>query len=57
VPSHEYLNDCEELTIASQPPAALINAFGKDKAASDAFCDLLSAALPREFDPATFDHE
>jgi hypothetical protein len=37
--------------------AALIGSFGTGKAAFNAFCDLLSAALPVEFDPATFDHE
>lgn len=37
--------------------AALIRGFGKGKTAFDAFCNLLSVALPNEFDPATFDHE
>jgi hypothetical protein len=37
--------------------AALVRGFGKGRPAFDAFCSLLSAALPTEFDPATFEHE
>jgi hypothetical protein len=37
--------------------AALADGFGKGKATFNVFCSLLSAALPVEFDPETFDHE
>jgi hypothetical protein len=33
---------------------ALVDAHGKGKPAFDAFCELLLAALPADFDPAAF---
>ena len=36
---------------------ALIRGYGEGKSAFDAFCNLLSEALPNEFETATFEHE
>lgn len=37
--------------------AALMHSFGERKTAFAAFCNLLSVALPDEFNSSTFEHE
>jgi hypothetical protein len=53
----DYVRRKTELSGSQGWAIALADGFGAGKAAFDAFCSLLSDALPVAFNPSTFEHE